>query len=168
MFGIMEVTLSFLRRQIGLRTDAADAVGSVHAKIGDLKNNVFPWHKKTATFSRGVISYVNNNQTINALEITGDRVILSSEIRVKLSIASQVYIKLIIDGVEILPFNTSLANFTNTEYGYSVPYNDGTNTYCVMSLSNLHFSTSFVVQVWDNGTGGGAHPVAVSAWHVPA
>lgn len=33
MFGLGEMTLSFLRRQIGLRTDAADSNGSLHAKI---------------------------------------------------------------------------------------------------------------------------------------
>ena len=38
MFGMMEAMLSFLRRQVGLRTDAADANGSLHAKVGDLKN----------------------------------------------------------------------------------------------------------------------------------
>ena len=36
MFGIMEALLSFIRRQVGLRTDAADSAGSVHAKIGNL------------------------------------------------------------------------------------------------------------------------------------
>lgn len=38
MFGMMEAMLSFLRRQVGLRTDAASASGSLHAKVGDLKN----------------------------------------------------------------------------------------------------------------------------------
>ena len=33
MFGMMEAMLSFLRRQIGLRTDTADPAGSLHAKV---------------------------------------------------------------------------------------------------------------------------------------
>ena len=33
MFGMMEAMLSFLRRQIGLRTDSASATGSAHAKL---------------------------------------------------------------------------------------------------------------------------------------
>jgi hypothetical protein len=33
MFGMMEALLSFIRRQVGLRTDAADATGSAHAKL---------------------------------------------------------------------------------------------------------------------------------------
>lgn len=37
-FGMMEAMLSFLRRQVGLRTDATGATGSLHAKVGDVKN----------------------------------------------------------------------------------------------------------------------------------
>lgn len=33
MFGIMEALLGFIRRQIGLRDDAASATGSAHAKL---------------------------------------------------------------------------------------------------------------------------------------
>lgn len=36
MFGLGEAMLGFLRRQVGLRTDAADANGSVHAKIAHM------------------------------------------------------------------------------------------------------------------------------------
>jgi len=39
MFGIMEAMLSFLRRQVGLRTDTADANGSLHAKVRSVKND---------------------------------------------------------------------------------------------------------------------------------
>jgi len=35
---MMEALISFVRRQIGLRTDSASASGSLHAKVGDLKN----------------------------------------------------------------------------------------------------------------------------------
>ncbi len=37
MFGMLEAMLSFLRRQVGLRTDSADENGSLHAKIKDVK-----------------------------------------------------------------------------------------------------------------------------------
>lgn len=39
MFGMMEALLSFLRRQVGLRTDTADANGSLHAKVRNVKND---------------------------------------------------------------------------------------------------------------------------------
>ena len=40
MFGMMEAMLSFLRRQVGLRTDSADPDGSLQAKVKDIKDNV--------------------------------------------------------------------------------------------------------------------------------
>lgn len=36
MFGMMEALLSFIRRQVGLRTDADDPDGSLHAKLSHL------------------------------------------------------------------------------------------------------------------------------------
>lgn len=36
MFGMMEAMLSFLRRQVGLRTDAASSNGSLHAKLAHI------------------------------------------------------------------------------------------------------------------------------------
>jgi hypothetical protein len=38
VFGMMEAMLSFLRRQVGLRTDSASASGSLHAKVANLIN----------------------------------------------------------------------------------------------------------------------------------
>jgi len=38
MFGMMEAMLSFLRRQVGLRTDSASASGSLHAKSANIIN----------------------------------------------------------------------------------------------------------------------------------
>jgi len=40
VFGIMEGLLSFIRRQVGLRTDAASASGSLHAKIKQTNEDI--------------------------------------------------------------------------------------------------------------------------------
>ena len=40
MFGFWESILSFLIRTVGLRTDAADAAGSLHAKVAEAKSNI--------------------------------------------------------------------------------------------------------------------------------
>ncbi|HZJ83439.1 MAG TPA: hypothetical protein VFD57_06490 [Clostridia bacterium] len=40
MFGLNEALMSFVRRQVGLRTDGADANGSLHAKVKDSKNHI--------------------------------------------------------------------------------------------------------------------------------
>ena len=41
MLGIKKL-LAFLRRQVGLRTDAASATGSLHAKIKNINDNTIP------------------------------------------------------------------------------------------------------------------------------
>jgi hypothetical protein len=48
MFGLPEALMSFIRRQVGLRTDQASATGSLHAKIADLKNRI---DSKTSFFT---------------------------------------------------------------------------------------------------------------------
>jgi len=40
VFGLNEALMSFIRRQVGLRTDAASASGSLHAKVKDVKNDL--------------------------------------------------------------------------------------------------------------------------------
>ncbi len=40
MFGMMETIYGFIRRQVGLRTDAASATGSLHAKVAELRSYV--------------------------------------------------------------------------------------------------------------------------------
>lgn len=40
MFGLNEAMMSFIKRQVGLRTDTASASGSLHGKIKDVRNNL--------------------------------------------------------------------------------------------------------------------------------
>ena len=40
MFGMMEAMLSFLRRQVGLRDDAASSTGSAHAKLAHINADI--------------------------------------------------------------------------------------------------------------------------------
>lgn len=59
--GIMEALLSFIRRQIGLRTDAADTSGSLHAKMADLRNaiinTILPRTDAFSTKSSQIVRY---------------------------------------------------------------------------------------------------------------
>lgn len=79
-FGFWEAILSFLTRQIGLRTDAADAAGSLHAKTADIKtyltNTVvateFPKVQKPRGPVSGVGSYgINSTTYVTVLNLTG-------------------------------------------------------------------------------------------------
>jgi hypothetical protein len=75
MMGALEMLLAFIRRQIGLRTDAASATGSLHAKVKNLAekigdsadvrtdNTLFGWASSPIkSIQRGVTS-VNQNPT---------------------------------------------------------------------------------------------------------
>jgi len=87
MLGLNEMVLSFIRRQVGLRSDTASAGGSLHAKIGDARNlinsvnvnvNRAPWMAgKTPVWLYGKYSTeVPRGTTVTVLTLTGPRIIL--------------------------------------------------------------------------------------------
>lgn len=76
MFGMMEALLSFIRRQIGLRTDAADAAGSLHAKVKDVKNYLPDIYNRVYPFaSKATSVYTGSGQAatteVTLISITG-------------------------------------------------------------------------------------------------
>jgi len=74
---MMEVVLSFLRRQVGLRTDSANASGSLHAKVENINDNTIPNQVATRQGPRGPVSEKGSFSSLNgdvwetALDITG-------------------------------------------------------------------------------------------------
>lgn len=48
MFGLNEALMSFVRRQVGLRTDPANTTGSLHSKIGGVNNQIVALDNKLA------------------------------------------------------------------------------------------------------------------------
>lgn len=73
MFGMMEAMLSFLRRQIGSRTDSASASGSLHAKVANLINTSASILNKSniKSIQRGILEMsdmdVSKNVTISSV-----------------------------------------------------------------------------------------------------
>lgn len=56
MFGIMEALLSFIRRQVGLRTDVASSAGSAHAKLSYIAGkNIVAQGSAIKSIQRGTI-----------------------------------------------------------------------------------------------------------------
>jgi hypothetical protein len=72
MFGLPEALMSFIRRQVGLRTDAAAASGSLHAKVKDIADNVLPTLQKPRG-PAGVagVLMTDTGSLVTALDITG-------------------------------------------------------------------------------------------------
>lgn len=79
MFGMMEALLSFLRRQVGLRTDAADVNGSLHSKIGGVNNRInaldnklaadIPVYLKALAKASNTVQYTHPDSLINIFTI---------------------------------------------------------------------------------------------------
>ena len=68
MFGSEEI-LAFIRRQVGVRTDAADPAGSLHAKIGNLKDVMQNYIKnytimQLSTISSNTSSWGSTEQSV--------------------------------------------------------------------------------------------------------
>ncbi len=56
MFGLGEALLSFIRRQVGLRTDSASASGSLHAKVNSIAGkNIINYGSAIKSIQRGTI-----------------------------------------------------------------------------------------------------------------
>ena len=64
MFGLNEALMSFIRRQVGLRTDGASATGSLHAKARDIKNEV-------VSSRNTIITNINTRQAPRSAQYTG-------------------------------------------------------------------------------------------------
>jgi hypothetical protein len=64
---MMEAMLSFLRRQVGLRTDSADASGSLHAKVANLINTSASILNKSniKSIQRGILEMSSNEVSKN-------------------------------------------------------------------------------------------------------
>ena len=116
MFGIMEALMSFIRRQVGLRTDAADVNGSLHGKVKELRNhftNVITdatfLSRKTASKSAGSGAGWNTaEQSFTGPSISGRGILRGIKIaNVEQSYNTFVRVVLTVDGVTVQGFGDS-------------------------------------------------------------
>lgn len=116
-FGMMEALLSFMRRQVGLRTDAASASGSLHAKVAEelarmgTKNptaggtdTLFKYNKKMFDRLDEVyepFSYAGSvsvsNSYVSVRNITGEGFLFSA-VNISTSSSYSIYTRVTIDG----------------------------------------------------------------------
>ncbi len=107
MFGLGEALLSFMRRQVGLRTDTASSTGSLHAKVKDAKNNIISEAnsiKSTLQRPRGVHGIPGSFSTTQteyqtALSVTGKGKL--THLAMATTSANTGYVKITIDGAVI-------------------------------------------------------------------
>jgi len=192
MFGMMEAMLSFLRRQVGLRTDAASATGSLHAKVSDVKDTltgaisgkIFPWHQKTATFSKGTIYQLEEHTTVDILSVVGNRVVLDGAFVGSTPNYSYIGLRLEIDGVEIFPWSPVTLSATNSLFSSDVTRGIGKipllrslggndiaeSTFFYFPIPHgLHFSSSIKFQIRNTASYNQSDmEFGAFLWHVPA
>ena len=129
MFGLPEALMSFIRRQVGLRTDAADASGSVHAKLTHIDEYLLalvpgtPFHLKTPTLTR-----VSTDISGTFLTITGPRIILGGVAifggRRDSTYTYRTGISIVIDDNTVVTTGSD-SNYTEHNYGAYYTMKDG-------------------------------------------
>lgn len=116
MFGLNEALMSFVRRQVGLRTDAADAGGSLHGKVKELRNHFTNMITDATFLSRKTVSKnagVGNGWKTTEQSFTGPSISGRGILRgIKIANVSQdfntfVRVVLTVDGVTVEGFGDS-------------------------------------------------------------
>ncbi len=149
MFGLNEALLSFVRRQVGLRTDAANAGGSLHGKVGDLKstlpgltvaglNKIVTTSDNLKLSDDALVTLVNTTTPTKKKEIA--ILNLAGKIRVKFDLhsANGVGISgyIYINGQSVATFTTALDAWTTYSADISVKQGDLIQLYLVTGSTN--------------------------------
>ena len=166
MFGIMEALLSFIRRQVGLRTDAASSTGSIHAKIGDLKNTVSSLantimstlQKPRGNPVLGSFHFNAGRDSTTVLDITGRGQLLSVWLR-RSTTSGSVNVSVYIDEVLI---SDGKWFFGATDYGYPINWLGSSGADNIQKygqdvgsgMLNIPFKSRLRVEVSDANKGG--------------
>ncbi len=165
MFGMMEALLSFIRRQVGLRTDSASATGSIHAKIGDLKNTVSSLantimstlQKPRGNPVLGSFRFDAGSGSTTVLDITGRGQLLSVWLE-RYASSGSVEVRVYIDEVLVSDGQWS---FVGSEYGYPVNWLGSGTSYVQKygqdvgsGMLNIPFKSRLKVVVSNANNGG--------------
>ncbi len=165
MLGLNEMILSFIRRQVGLRTDSASATGSIHAKIGDLKNTVSSLantimstlQKPRGNPVLGSFSFSAGSGSTTALDITGRGQLLSVWLE-RFYTEGSVRVRVYIDEVLV---SSGEWSFTGSRYGYPVNWLGLGDEYVQKygqdvgsGMLNIPFKSRLKVEVSDANKGG--------------
>lgn len=191
--GVIGTVLGWLGYHVGLRTDAASATGSLHAKVSDVKDTltgtisgkIFPWHQKVATFSKGSISQIEGSTTMDILSVVGNRVVLDGAfVGSAPGGDAKIQLRLEIDGVEIFPWISVSLSVTNSLFSSDVTrgigkipllrsLNDngiaGSTFFYFPIPHGLHFSSSIKFQIRNTASYNQSDmELGAFLWHVPA
>lgn len=165
MFGLNEALMSFIRRQVGLRTDAASSTGSLHAKIVEMRaylgGEVLKVQRPRSL--KKIDWIISSTGLTNVLYVTGKGELLALAHINPNPTGDQGLYRIVLDGIEI--FNgstgfggTAIKRGTSTYYGKAFSPDLAITTHSSGSFStswgelgtigglNLPFSSSLLIQ----------------------
>jgi hypothetical protein len=171
MFGMAEAMLSFLRRQVGLRTDAASSTGSLHAKIVEMRaylgGEVLKVQRPRSL--KKIDWNVGSTGLTNVLYVTGKGELLALAHINQTQTGDQGLYRIVLDGIEIFNGSTGYGGqaisrgSSDAYYGkaFSPDLVITTHPYCLGSAPfvklgtigglNLPFSSSLLIQCAKGG-----------------
>ncbi len=158
--------MSFIRRQVGLRTDAASSTGSLHAKIGEMRAYLGGVQRPRSI--KRIQWLTSSTGLINALYVTGKGELLALAHMHPNSTGDQGLYRIVLDGIEI--FNggtgfggTPISLTSSTYHGKAFSPDLAITTHSLYSFSaswgglgtigglNLPFSSSLLIQCAKGG-----------------
>ena len=142
-------------KKIGSLLEEADPDGSILARLKDIKDTVFPWHKKTMTWTKGLFEKtIDASSTVEVISISGDKLILYGHIYVK-DDTPDLQLKIIIDGETVfLEWMEDLCSVSDdAAHAATLKPLGLASSERYIQFFNLHFETSFVVQFQNTSTG---------------
>jgi len=170
VFGLNEALMSFIRRQVGLRTDAASSTGSLHAKVVEMRAYLGGEVLKVQR-PRGIkrIQWTTNSAELtNVLYVTGKGELLALAHMNPNSTMDHGIYRIVLDGIEIFNGSTGVGGTpllwgSSTYYGKAFSPDLAITTHSSYSLStswgglgtigglNLPFSSSLLIQCAKGG-----------------
>ncbi len=163
MFGSEEI-LAFIRRQVGVRTDADDAAGSLHAKIGSLKDAMQNYIKNYTIMQLSTIASNTNNWSTTEQSVTitynGAGILRNIYIRADggSSWTSKCRATVTIDGEALASFGSALGSLSwNTSSAFYIHSDSLGRLNTVDGKINLDipFRSSISVTIYFSVTSGG-------------
>ena len=148
MFGLNEALMSFIRRQVGLRTDAASATGSLHAKTTKIVNDLTAL---VSDVSNGV--YLTMATASDTIKISSDSETFNGNPRTTYTLIKSIGVGLA--GKMRIKF--SLRNIQSGRTAYAQIYRNGqpygterstTSTTYVEFIEDLYFGVGDTIEIW--------------------
>lgn len=144
MFGMMEALLGFVRRQMGLRSDAPSASGSALARLSWLVDKQDAFKDKTPYIAKSTNS--TRESWVDVVNISGSGYLTSVAAGARDTDRVYIRFRIVIDGVEKFISENSVAEGMIFEEALGSEYPRFSDSGLRLPALNMRFKTSLQVQ----------------------